>query len=375
MPAVMEERRPITTAGPVVITPVMEPPRAPIVVKRRRKPVLLGIVLTIVAIGLAIGIYEWVYWSHFVSTDDAFIEGHVVSISPQIPAKVLAVHTDDNQLVNKGDLLVDLDPTDYDVAVAQAQATLRAMTGKAGEAKAEIDSAKASLDEAKAEVDVNRANLANAAADLKRYQDLQQKNPGAVSKQQFDQATAAQASNFAQVKQAEAKEKKAEADVTTAQATAQAADGDRQKAEADLRKAVVNLSYCRITAPEAGRVTRKNVEPGSYVQAGEQLFAIVPNNVWVVANFKETQLSKMKLGDSVKVTVDAYPGMELQGRVSSFQFGTGSRFSVLPAENATGNFVKVVQRLPTKIVLDNVPNDPNRPLALGMSVEPEVSLK
>jgi membrane fusion protein (multidrug efflux system) len=374
MPAVLEERRPIATTGPVLITPV-EPARAPVVVKRRRKPVLLGIVLAIVVVGMAVGVYEWVYWSHFVSTDDAFIEGHVVSISPQIPAKVLNVHIDDNQLVNKGDLLVELDPTDYDVAVSQAKATLGAMSGKAKEAIAEIDSAKASLDEAKAEVDVNRANRENANADLKRFQELQKRTPGAVSKQQFDAATAAEASNSAQVKQAEAKEKKAEADVTTAQATAEAAAGDQQKAEADLKKAVVNLSYCRITAPEAGRVTRKNVEPGSYVQAGEQLFAIVPNNVWVVANFKETQLSRMKIGDAVTVTVDAYPGLELHGHVDTFQFGTGSRFSVLPAENATGNFVKVVQRLPTKIVLDNVPNDSNRPLALGMSVDPEVSLK
>jgi membrane fusion protein (multidrug efflux system) len=147
------------------------------------------------------------------------------------------------------------------------------------------------------------------------------------------------------------------------------------KAAADVTKAETNLGYCRIVAPEDGRVTRKNVEPGSYVQAGEQLFAVVPSNVWVVANFKETQLSRMKIGDEVDIDVDAYPGMKLHGHVDTFQYGTGSRFSMLPAENATGNFVKVVQRLPTKIVLDNVPNDPNRPLALGMSVEPEVSLK
>jgi membrane fusion protein (multidrug efflux system) len=382
MPAVMEERRPAGVhPSPVVVGPVDAPvaaaviPAAPPVAAKKKKPVLLFVFLALIVVASSVGIYEFIYFSHYVTTDDAFIEGHVVSISPQVPAKIKSVLIDDNMFVHKGQLMVELDPTDYLIAVNQAKATENAMAGKSKEADAEIQSAMASLDEADAEVAVATANLTNSKADLDRYTELQKRDPGAVSKQQFDAATAAQASNAAQVRQAEAKKKQYEADVETKKATAEAAKGDLLKATADVNKAETNLSYCNIVAPEDGRVTRKNVEPGSYTQAGEQLFAIVPSNVWVVANFKETQLSRMKIGDDVEVEVDAYPGMKLHGHVDTFQYGTGSRFSVLPAENATGNFVKVVQRLPTKIVLDNVPNDPNRPLALGMSVEPEVTLK
>ena len=385
MPAVLEERRPLTPPAPVVVvtspvapSPVenlIAPASAPPVPRRRRRSILLGVVLSIVTIGIAVAIYEFIQYSHFVSTDDAFIEGHVVAISPQVSARIKAVLIDDNVLVHKGQLMVELDPTDFDIAVNQAKATVAAMAGKADQAAAEIDSAGASLDEAKAELEVAEANLTNSTADLKRFEDLAGKNNGAVSRQQLDSAKAIRASNFAQVRQAQAKQKQAEADVATRRATAEAAKGDVLKANADVAKAVANLSYCRIVAPEDGRVTRKNVEPGSYVQAGEQLFAIVQTDVWVVANFKETQMSRMHVGDDVSIEVDAYPGMKLHGHVDTFQYGTGSRFSMLPAENATGNFVKVVQRVPCKIKLDNPPVDTNRPLALGMSVLPEVSLK
>jgi membrane fusion protein (multidrug efflux system) len=343
--------------------------------KKKRGHRALLVLGVIVVIGAAIATVFAVHASHFESTDDAYIEGQVVTISPQVSALVKSVAVDDNTQVQKGQLLVQLDPTDYEVALEQAQATQAAMEGKLQQAKSEIDSARASRDEAQAEVEVAKANAANAAADYKRFLELSSRSPQAVSRQQMDSAADAQQSNDAQVKQMQAKAIAADAEIATKQATAIAAEGDLKKAIADVHKAQVNLGYCTILAPESGKVTRKNVEPGTYVQTGEQLFAIVPSKVWVIANFKETQLDRMRLGQSVSIKVDAYPDMDLHGRVDSIQSGTGSRFSMLPAENATGNYVKVVQRVPVKILLDGTNDDVNHLLTPGMSVLPEVDIR
>jgi membrane fusion protein (multidrug efflux system) len=333
---------------------------------------ILGIV---VIIGAAVATIYTIIASRYESTDDAYIEAQVVTISPQVSAVVKTLLVDDNKVVKKGDILVELDPTDYQVALEQAQATQAAMEGKLQQAKSEIESAKASRDEAQAEVEVAKANAANADADFKRFTELAARSPGAVSKQQMDSASDAEQSNVAQVKQSQAKLAAAGAEIVTKQATALAADGDVKKAIADVHKAQVNVGYCTIRAPESGKITRKSVEAGTYIQTGEQLFAIVPDRVWVVANFKETQLDRMRIGQPVSVKVDAFPGMDLHGHVDSIQSGTGSRFSMLPAENATGNYVKVVQRVPVKILLDNANTDENRLLTPGMSVLPEVDIR
>jgi membrane fusion protein (multidrug efflux system) len=339
---------------------------------RRRLPLPIIVLLCVIVIAAIVASVVYIAGRGFESTDDAFIEGHVVSISPQIAALVKAVHVDDNMPVTKGQVLVELDPADYQVALDQATASQAAMEGKLAQAKAEIDSAMAYRDEANHEVDVAKANAANALSDFNRYKELA-KTEGAVSKQQLDSADAANRSNQAQVAQAQAKLAASEADIKTKQATAIAAEGDVKKALADVHKAQVNLGYCTIIAPEDGRITRKNVEPGSYIQAGEQLFAIVPGTVWVTANYKETQLDQMRVGQPVEVSVDAFPELKLRGKVDSIQSGTGSRFSVIPAENATGNFVKVVQRVPVKIVLDGNNTDVNHLLSPGMSVEATVN--
>jgi membrane fusion protein (multidrug efflux system) len=349
---------------------VTEPPPA----KNHGKRALL-VLAVLVVIGAIVASIFAVYASRYESTDDATIEASVVTISPQVSALVKTVNVNDNKFVHQGDVLVELDPTDYQVALDQAKATRVAMEGKLQQAKSEIDSAKASRDEAQAEVDVAKANAANAAADYKRFVELSSRSPGAVSKQQMDSAVDAEQSNSAQVKVAAAKLAAAEAEIATKTATSIAADGDVQKAIADIHKAEVNLSYCTIRAPESGKITRKNVEPGTYIQTGEQLFAIVPIEVWVVANFKETQLDRMRVGQPVTVKVDAYPDMDLHGKVDSIQSGTGSRFSMLPAENATGNYVKVVQRVPVKILLDGGNTDHDRVLMPGMSVVPEVDIR
>jgi membrane fusion protein (multidrug efflux system) len=355
--------------GPVRPTVVAAPPA-----NRKGKRALLVLLVLVIVAGIVATVVT-VLASRYETTDDAYIESSVITISPQVSAVIQSMPVDDNTLVHKGDLLVQLDPTDYQVALEQAKATQAAMDGKLQQAKSEIESAKATRDEAQAEVEVARANAANAAADYKRFTELSARSPGAVSKQQMDSSVDAEQSNIAQVKQAEAKLAAAEARITTAQATAIAADGDLKKAVADVHKAQVNLGYCTITAPDTGKITRKDVEVGNYVQTGEQLFAIVPNRVWVVANFKETQLDHMRIGQAVKIKVDAFPDMDLHGHLDSIQSGTGSRFSMLPAENATGNYVKVVQRVPVKILLDTDNSDLNHLLTPGMSVIPEVDIR
>ncbi len=339
--------------------------------KKKHGKRLLLILLVAVVIGAGISTVLAIHASHFQDTDDAYIEGHVITMSPQVSALVKSVLVEDNALVHKGDVLVQLDPADYQVALDQAKANQAAMEGKLQQAKSEIEEARANVDQYKAAVDVAQANFENAASDLKRFNDLSAHNAGAVSRQQMDSASAAERSTLATVKQAQASLASAQAQIATKQATAIAAEGDLKKAIADVHKAEVNLGYCTITAPSDGKITRKSVEAGSYVQTGEQLFAIVPAEVWVVANFKETQLEKMKPGQPVSISVDAYPGQDLRGHIDSVQSGTGARFSMLPAENATGNFVKVVQRVPVKIIMDSS----GLPLSPGMSVVAEVDVR
>ena len=358
-----------TAAGPVRVAPP-EPPaeRRPLL----RRPGFIVFLCVVAALAVAGGVY-FVYSQQFEETDDAFIDGHVIPISPQVSALVAAIHIDDNSQVHKGDPLVDLDPTDYRVALQQMQGAEAAAAGKLEQAKSGVPSARSAVIEAQAEVDSAQVTFDNADTDLRRYQAL---DPQAKSKQQLDNATATQKRAAADLEQAKAKLVTAQSQVATAQANVTAAEGDLQKAQADTQRAAVNLGYCHIVAPCDGRVTNKAVDPGMYVTSAAQLFQLVPADVWVTANFKETQLAHMQQGQPVSISVDAYPGRDLHGTVQSVQAGTGSRFSIIPAENATGNFVKVVQRVPVKITFDgDANNDPEHLLAPGMSVEPKVRIR
>jgi membrane fusion protein (multidrug efflux system) len=351
------------------------PPVAPSPAKRTRLRILV-IVAIIAVVAIVGGTAWWMYAQQFETTDDAAIEGHVIPISPQVPARVLAVHVLDNQLVKQGELLVELDPTDYNVALAQAQGTAQSLQGKLEEVTSEVAEAEAKQDEEDAEVSVAQANAQRAQSDFERFTKLSSGGSGAVSQQQLDNARNEQLATAAEVKEAIAKQKSAATQVISAQAAVAAAKGDLAKAQADINRAEVNLRYCKIYAPSSGRITRKSVEEGAYVETGQSLLAIVPTDVWVVANFKETQLDRLHPGERVDITVDAYPDHAFTGKVESVQAGTGSRFSMLPAENATGNFVKVVQRVPVKIVFDQgQTDDPNMLLSPGMSVEPQVRVK
>jgi membrane fusion protein, multidrug efflux system len=249
------------------------------------------------------------------STDDAFVDAHVVQIAPKIAGRVAAVRVDDNQQVKQRDVLIELDPRDFEAALAQAKANL----------------AKAQATQNKAEEDRRRA--------------LELFGRQVISAQERDAALQAATSANAEI----------------------AAD------QAAIKQAELNVKYTKVIAPTNGRVTKKSVETGDYVQVGQAVMALVPEQVWVTANYKETQLRSMLPGQSATIRVDAYPNRKLRGHVDSIQAGSGARFSLLPPENATGNYVKVVQRVPVKIVFDEQP-DVQRVLGPGMSVVPEVNI-
>jgi len=323
----------------------------------KRKPLI--ILTFVVILGAIIGSGVWFLNRDYQSTDDAFVDGHVIQVSPRVSAQVIAVHFDDNQEVKKGDLLVELDPRDFEVAREKAEAQLLQAQAMVQQAEAQADQAKAQLAQQSAQSDI-------ASINFNRDASLYQQDLRAVAKQDVDTTRATLEAARANVDAARAAAQAAQSQIGSDQAAVHVA-------QAALDDADLQFSYTRITATETGRITRKTVEPGNYVTAGQTLFSIVQHNVWVTANFKETQLYRMEQGQPVRVRVDTFPGRDFKAHVDSFQLGSGSRFSLLPAENATGNYVKVVQRIPVKIVFDE-PLDVLSRLAPGMSVEPRVNV-
>jgi membrane fusion protein, multidrug efflux system len=435
---------------------------------KTKKPLhrrLLFLAVAVVLLGLG-AIFGVPYYDYVVShewTDDAFIEGHIIQISSKVPGLVAKVSITDNQVVQEGDLLAEIDARDYAARLTQARAAWQAASAReqaaqsnvevvqltsdaaVEQASAGVESAKAAmqtaqmrvaaarsqLEQARSQVSVALANAeqmraqalaaeaeaTRANSDLTRMQELFRRQQ--VAQQDLDHANADARSANAQLDAARKKATAAEAQVAEARAAQQvAADNLRQvesqvageqarlgealgrlaganaapqqvavsrsqaelaraeteQARAAVEQAALDLSYTRISAPEAGRVTRKVVEEGAYVQVGQALMIIVPSHVWVVANFKETQLTHMRPGQPAEITVDAYPDKVFKAHVDSIQAGTGARFSLLPPENATGNYVKVVQRIPVKIVFDEPP-DPTHLLGPGMSAVPVVKIK
>ena len=365
--------RPASTVAPATAAPAPPPAEEnPPAKTKRRRPLLLA--LGAVAL-LGAGIYggrAFVHARHYEGTDDAFVEGHVVQVSPKVAAHVVAVLFDDNQEVKRGQTLVELDPRDFAVAVEVAEANLLAARGRLAQAEAQGLVARAGAEQARAEIASAEATNENAAADLARNRDLNRQH--VIDRREFDTSNAGAKGAAAALEATRQRAAGAQAQITLAGAQVQAARAEVTQGEAGVRQAQLNLGYCTITAPADGRVARKSVEPGNYAQPGQALLAVVQHDVWVVANFKETQLADMRPGQPVELWVDAFPGRPLRGHVESLQLGTGSRFSLLPPENATGNYVKVVQRNPTKIVFDE-PADTLDRLAPGMSVEPEVRVR
>jgi membrane fusion protein (multidrug efflux system) len=356
---------------------------------------------------VAAGAYVWHYYSIRESTDDAQIDGHIVPVSARIPGTVLVVNVEDNQMVQAGQVLIQLDPRDYEVALAKAEADLADAVAAARAAStgvpitsttttSQTSTAAANLAAAHKEVDVANARLREAQAnydkieqDLKRYEMLLAKDE--ISRQQYDATRAADEAAHASVQAAEAGIAMAQSHVVQAEAAvraaqtgpqqvavisarAKAADAAVKRAQANLQQAQLNLSYTTIKAPFAGIVSKRSAEPGQVVQPGQPLVSIVNlEDIWVTANFKETQLDNMKPGQPAKIHVDTY-NRDFNGYVESIGGATGARFSLLPPENATGNYVKVVQRIPVRLRF-NGGQDPRHELRPGMSVEPTVIVK
>jgi membrane fusion protein (multidrug efflux system) len=316
------------------------------------------------------------YWfvsnAGYESTDDSAIEAHAIQVSPKISAHVKAVHFDDNYQVKRGDLIIELDPRDYEVALASASANLASAQSKLTEADAQQNVAQAGLGQVKADLASAQASAENAVSDFNRNEQLYKTH--VIDRREYDASAAQAKTAAASVESATKRVTSQEAQVRLASAQYVTASAEVKQAESQMQQAELQLSYTRIFAPFAGRVTKKSVEPGNYVQPGQTLLSLVPPDVWVVANFKETQLKRMKVGQPVSIRVDAIPGREFKAHVESLQVGTGSRFTLLPPENATGNFVKVVQRIPVKIVFDEPPADLER-LWAGESVEPKVDVR
>jgi membrane fusion protein (multidrug efflux system) len=367
------------------------------------KRAAIGLVILISLIFLVL----WFVNRNIESTDDAFIEANVVQISPHVSGYVVQVPVEDNQPVKTGDLLAEIDSRDYALRVKQAEAALAAAKARHGaatqdvsvvttttravisQAQSALDAARATRDQANAQAAAAEAQARLANSDVPRYEALFLKDE--ISRQRLDQVLASRMAADAQLEAARRGVMAAEAQVHEAEARlAEAHSGPRQvqlkreqeasghasveEAQAALDQARLDLAYTHLTAPVDGRVTHKSLFQGQLLQPGSAVMAIVYGQPWVIANFKETQLTRMRPGQPVDIKVDAFPGRTFRGHVDSVQQGTGSRFSLLPPENATGNYVKVVQRVPVKIVFDEKPED-LKYLVPGMSVVPKVKLK
>jgi membrane fusion protein (multidrug efflux system) len=399
-------------SSPRVVNVETRPARRPFY----RRPIGYILFAVLLVAGIAGTVY-WLYARQYEETDDAFIDGNVYPVSAKVAGAISVVRIKENQDVKAGDVLAEIDARDIEARLAEAKAALDASKAEAEAAKNNVELTRANtqamltqgqagVESAKAAVETARAQLASAEADVssaqaeatrrqadeKRFTSL---DPRGVSEAQLDATRAASDAARAQLLAANKRVAAAKAGVTEAMAKVSAAQGvlaaaktaEQQVAAAEAKSryaeaevgaaqakvdaAALDLSYTSIKAPVSGRVTRKNVQPGQYVQIGQALLAVVPHDFWVTANFKETQLTHMRVGQPVEISVDAFPDHVFHGRVESMQAGTGARFSMLPPENATGNYVKVVQRVPVKIAFDH-DDQAGALLGLGMSVTPEV---
>lgn len=340
-----------------------------------QRPLLVGILMLAVIVAAVGGALWWRHSRKYQSTDDAAIDVVAQRVSPQIAGRVTRVLVDDNQDVDVGTVLIELDPSDFQNRLDQAKSAEAQAAAQIAEAEAQATVTDAQREQAKGNEGVAEANATNAANDLRRYQELRADNNGAVSQQQLDHAIAAASSSAAQLRAAQKGVLAAEAGVAHAARQIDAARASAKSAAAQVAQAELMLSYAQVKSSVAGRIARKTVAPGNYVQPGNDLMAVVPREVYVTANFKETQLTQMRPGQPVEVKIDPYPDLKITGRVASVQPATGQVFDELPSQNAAGNWVKVIQRVPVKISLDRLPDDPAIRLAPGMSVTATVTVR
>lgn len=370
----MEAQRPNTTG--------MAETEAP----KKRK--IFPIILTVLVLGgAAFGIFKYIHSLHHEETDDAQVDANISPVIPRVAGYIADVRVKDNQRVKKGDTLLILDDRDMKLKLDQAEAALVAAQGSLGIAEAStsasqanVYTSEANVSSIQAQIEAAKINVWRATQDFERYANLIKDH--SITQQQYEQALAGKQTAEKQlqvlIEQKNAATRQTNAAASQSSATSRqmnVANATILQKQADVESAKLNLSYTVITAPEDGMVSKVNIQPGQFVNAGQSLFSVViDKNIWVTANFKETQLEKMKAEQKVIIHVDAFPDHEFEARVSSFSPATGARFSLLPPDNASGNFVKVVQRVPVKIEFTN-PND--KQLALlrpGMNVNVDVNI-
>ncbi len=307
----------------------------------KKKRVIVPSVTAIIF--LICGIFYSIYSVYYKTTDDAFVEGHIITVAPRVAGPVLNLNIEDNQEVKKGDLLLEIDPNDYEAKLKQS--------------KAKLEEARSSLVNVENQVEKSYSELDFAKSDYERYSKMHEK--GIASKQDYDASktklTAARSNN------------------NSARAKYEETIATIKKLEAEVEKDELDLSYTKIYATEDGLITNRRVEQGNYVQVAQPLFAIVPEKMWIVANFKETQIANMKKGQPVKIKIDTYGSKKFKGEVDSIQRSTGAKASLFPPENAVGSYVKIVQRVPVKIIFKEDISGYN--IVPGMSVVPEVKVK
>lgn len=354
---------------------------------KKRNPVFIIVLAVLVIGGSWFGISKYIHSLHHEDTDDAQVSGDISPVIPRVAGYVTDVRVKDNQLVKKGDTLMILDNRDYVIKVEQAEAALQIAESNLNSAKATTSAAKANIATSQAsvgtvdaQIEAAKVNLWRASQDYDRYANLIKDH--SVTQQQFEQASAAKQTAEKQLAILEEQEKQAteQTNAVSVQSNATAsqinvADATIHQRKVDVDWAKLNLSYTIITAPQDGLVSKVNVQTGQFVQAGQPLFSIVHSeNVWVIANFKETQLDKMKEGQKVIVHADAYPGHQFEAKLTSFSPATGATFALLPPDNSSGNFVKVVQRLPVKIEFTDATDSLVKKLRPGMNVLVDVHL-
>jgi membrane fusion protein (multidrug efflux system) len=336
--------------------------------RRTRPPFWITGILVSLALGVA---YIFVPQRYIERTDDAYVQADTVSVVPKVSGYVTVLHVTDNSRFKANDLLVEIDPRDFEVAVKIAEANLQTAQAAKANVLEQLAQQNHMVTAAEATITSDRAMLQYSQQQFDRYNDLAQR--GAGTEQRLQEAVSDVGQKTATLDHDLAALAAAQAEVRVLQSRGRQADATILLQQAELDQAKLNLSYTKIFARADGSVANKTVQVGNFVQPGQTLFAAVPIEAYIIANFKETQLEHMRLGQRVRVRIDAFPNRHIDGHVDSFQRGTGSSFALLPPENATGNFVKVVQRIPVKIVLDG-PADVLLAISPGMSVEPTVTI-
>jgi membrane fusion protein (multidrug efflux system) len=351
-----------------------------------RKKIIIVFILLALVFTAGWLFYSW-YMRTYISTDDACITGRIHIVAPKIAGTVASIYVNDNQYVKAGELLLEIKPEDYEVRMQQASTALDAEKSMQSEATHQIEltekqhaEAKFRVASASANIDIEKANLRKAELDFRRAEKLLKAQ--AIAQEYYDQAKTSYDTAVARLRAAEealnqaiANTEVQSASVKRVTSSLSAMSSMVKQKEAMLKEAKLNMSYTKIYSPVEGYVTRKSVEVGDQLRAGQPVMTVVPlHDVWIIANYKETQLTRVKAGQKVRIKVDMYPGKVYKGRVDSIMAGTGSVLSMFPPENATGSFVKVVQRIPVKIVFDDM-TDPKHPLRAGMSVVPTIIIE